>query len=352
MPNGGVVPQPTVNLPPPESLADKTNAMVKVNPALGESPQALNTLAQVPASGHEIGGATKFLTAGADFKDVTQNHANNVPHAGNWWSDVTNFASGTWNGLKQMGSGALHVVNRVAGTAAELGTLGLVGEHGLGHFSQNLNDASATVDHFAHTALNPMQDWRLASRTYAYWHSQSARHGNAYTAGELLPMFASALMGGEVLDSAGIATGVDAGRVADTANLAKIDRATAAGTATPDMIAQRMAIATRQIRRAALDNQGTLSIEKMANMVDQKSAAFKAAFNTSDKVSQWGPGLAIKGVSQALGGQLGGLRTNLLYGLTATHAAGAPENQALWNNPYVQQGIPIDAQVRPTASNF
>ena len=340
-------------LPPPEGFAQKAATIAKVNPSLAQSPDALNTLANVKdVPGHVIGGATKFLTASSDFKDAVQGHANQVPHAGNWWSDVTNFASGTWNGVKQLGLGVGHVINRGLTTAGELATGGALGSYGLGHFSQNLKDASATVDNFANTAANPLQDWRLLGRTYAYWKSQSARHGNAYAAGELLVLFASSLLGGEALDTAGVATGLDAGKLADASNLAKIDRAAAAGRATPDMIAQRLAIATRTLRRENLDGQGGIGVENMANTVARSGPAFKNAFNAADKVSQWGPGLVIKGAGRALTGQVGGTRLNLLYGLTATHASGTPESQALWDNPYVAQGIPVDVHGRPMASNF
>ena len=346
-------PQSLVSAALDEGVGQKADAISRVNPQLGQSPDALDALSQVKGvPGHVIGGATKFLTAGQDFKDITQSHANQVPHAGSWWSDVTNFASGTWNGVKQMGSGLLHVANRGLMTAGEDLSGGALGNYGLGHFSQNLNDASTTVRNFSQTALNPLEDWRLLGRTYAYWNSQVARHGTAYTAGELFPMFASSLLGGEALDTAGVGVGADAGKIADSANLTKLDAAIARGTATSDMMAQRMAVVTRMLRRENIDAQGGIGVENMSNAVANSGTAFEKTFRAGDRVAQWGPGLLVKGAGRALTGQFGGTRLNLLYGLTATHAAGSPESQALWDNPYVAQGIPVDVHGRPTVSTF
>lgn len=340
---------PEGQVSPIESPLEKAQGIVSTNPALAQHPDVVSQLAQTPdVPGHVIGGATKFVGDLQGFKDAAQQHSEQTPHAGGFWSDVTNYASGAWNGVKSLGTGLLHTVNRVAGTAAELGTGGLVGEYGLGHFSQNLNDASKTITNVA-KVVNPFEDWRLLGRSYAYWQSQAHRNGNAYAAGELLPIFASSLFGGEALDTAGI--GTDAASI-DAANLARLERLSAEGKSTPDMLAQQQAIATRVLRRQNLDQQGYLGVNRLADLAKQKSAAFGNAFKAGDKIAQWGPGALIKGASKALGGQVGGLRTNLLYGLTATHAAGSTDNQALWNNPYVQKGIPVDVYGRPMATSF
>ena len=337
---------------PVETPAEKTANIVKINPALMQHPGVIDSLVKnTNAPGHVIAGVTKFLGDSQDIKHVVSTHSENNPHAGGWWNDVTHFASGAWDSAKTTGLGLAKAANRAIITAGEIGSFGALGSDGLLKFSQNMSDASNTFSNFTNTALNPMTDWKLLSRSYAYWQSQVNRHGAAYGAGELLPIFLSSLFGGEVADAAGIGgVASDAGITADASNLAKIEEAANSGKITADQMLQRESILMRQGRRAAQEASTQSAKDKIFDYLSQAGKFGKNA-NKADKASRWVTtpmGAALR----TLGKQVGGIRTNLLYAATAAHANGSADHSALWNNQYVQAGIPIDSEGRPTVNSF
>ena len=333
-----------------ESYADKAINIVRANPALKSQPAAVDALAQADGpTGNQLGAASHLAQAYGEVKPVLQDHANTVPHAGGFWSDVTHFGEaigrnlvtygkGAVDGVGQLAKGLYDTANRTAATITEIGTGGAVGDKGLFHFAANLHDASQTLTNTASYA-NPFTDWKTLQQVNAYWDSLAARKGNSYAAGEMLPVFLSAVFGGEVLSGGSVTS-----EAADLSNLQRLTALARSGSATPDDLVQLAATNARLDRLNHLDTLTADAKAAEAARVAELPPAFRVAKGTTEGVSRWLPGVPAKALG-ALGKQLGGLRTNLFYAATAAHAHASPENEAIWNA--VQDGHPLDAHGRP-----
>ena len=255
---------------------------------------------------------------------------------------------GASNDLSSLGGQLGKAGERVALTAAELATGGIVGKNwhvGLG--SNGSNDAASTIGNLFRTVGNLANPWSntnvfmLMSHNMAFYESMAARYGWSYTIGYILPNMMIGIASDGVLSGSAAMGSVEA----DAAILTRAMEAAKNGRVLTD--AEKEVYDAANKRQVERDLAYTSAKRQQAQVrAAMSETRFKAAKFTEYATKPGGPLLK---AARMAGKPMTSLKLNALYLGTQMSVENNPTLKGLWEQ--TRNGIAYDAAGRPMGTS-